>query len=225
MFFRITSYITILLILNLILFHTYFLKKIFEFSLQKITEKKILIQKVDLDLKRKLIILNDIKIYNSEDFSYEYFFTSKKIIIEPAFNTIFKNVVEFQNLIFYEPTIFLEIKSKLIDDKKTIDNKDNIEQVEKSSPTYKPKIYPKKQKDRNILIKKIITHEPKVHFKYANIYKIENLNLSEMEINNVGNSEKSSQHFKEVFKFILLDFYFKIPNLKIKKDLRKIYKL
>ena len=93
----------------------------------------------------------------------------------------------------------------------------NIEQAEKSLPSYEPKIYPKKKNDQNILIKKIITYEPKVYFKYANIYKIENLDLSEMEISNVGNSEESSQHFKDVFKLILLDFYFKIPNFEIKK--------
>lgn len=225
MFFRAASYITILLILNIILFHNFFLKKFFVFSLQKVTEKKIFIQKVDLNLKRKLIILNDVKIYNSEDFSYKYFFTSKKIIITPTFNTILKNLVEFKNLTFYQPTIFLEIKNQLIEDNKISVNKDNIEQVEKSSPSYEPKIYPKKQIDRNILIKKIITYEPKVYFKYANIYKIENLDLSEMEISNVGNSVESSQHFKEVFRLILLDFYFKIPNFKIKKDLKKIYKL
>ena len=46
-----------------------------------------------------------------------------------------------------------------------------------------------------------------------------------MEIKNVGNSEKISQHFKDVFKLILLDFYFRIPNFKIKKDLKKIYDL
>ena len=225
MSFRVASFITILLILNIILFHNNFLKKIFVLNLQKVTEKKIFIQKVDLNFKKKLIILNDVKIYNSKDFSYKYFFTSKKIIIKPALNTIFKNVVEFQNLIFHEPTVFLEIKSQFIDDNKVSVNKDNYGQAEKSLPSYEPKTYPEKKKDRNILIKKIITYKPKVYFKYANIYKIENLNLSEMEISNVGNSEESSQHFKEVFKFILLDFYLKIPNFKIKKDLKKIYKL
>ena len=147
MFFRVASYITILLILNIILFHNFFLKKFFVFSLQKITEKKIFIQNVDLNLERKLIILNDVKIYNSEDFSYKYFFTSKKIIITPTLDTLFKNLVEFQNLTFYQPTIFLEIKNQLIEDNKISVNKDNIEQVEKSSPSYEPKIYPKKQID------------------------------------------------------------------------------
>ncbi len=225
MFFRVASYITILLILNIILFHNFFLKKFFVFSLQKIAEKKIFIENVDLNLERKLIILNNVKIYNSEDFSYKYFFTCKKIIVMPKFNTILKNLVEFQNLTFYQPTIFLEIESQLIDDNKVSVNKDNIEQAEKSLPSYEPKIYPKKKNDQNILIKKIITYEPKVYFKYANIYKIENLDLTEMEISNVGNSEESSQHFKDVFKLILLDFYFKIPNFEIKKDLKKIYKL
>ena len=32
-------------------------------------------------------------------------------------------------------------------------------------------------------------------------------------------------HFKEVFKLILLDLYFRIPDFKIKQELKKIYKL
>ena len=106
MSFRFASFIIILLIFNIILLNNYFLKKIFVSSLQKVTEKKIFIQKLDLNLKKKLIILKDVKIYNSKDFSYKYFFTSKKVVIKPALNTIFKNVVEIQNLIFYEPTVF-----------------------------------------------------------------------------------------------------------------------
>ena len=87
------------------------------------------------------------------------------------------------------------------------------------------KFIQKKNVDRNIFIKQIFTYNPKANLKYENVYKIENFNLSEMEIKNVGNSKNSSQHFKDVFRLILLDFYFRIPNFQIKKDLKKIYDL
>ncbi len=219
MIFRILTFILFLLILTIITFQNYFIKKIIVYGLQNITEKKISVENVNLNFKEKSIILNEIKIYNSNDFIYQYLFTCKKIIIRPKFETIFKSAIEFDDLIFYDPVIFLEIKNQL--DEKN----DNISEVEKSSPSYEPKVYPKKSVDRNIFIKNIFTYNPKANLKYANVYKIENLNLSEMEIKNVGNSKKSSQHFKDVFKLILLDFYFRIPNFQIKKDLKKIYDL
>ena len=219
MIFRILTFILFLLILTIITFQNYFIKKIIVYGLQNVIEKKISVENVNLNFTEKSITLNEIKIYNSDDFMYQHFFTCKKIIIRPKFETIFKSVIEFDDLIFYDPVIFLEIKNQLVE------KKDNISEVEKSSPSYKPKVYPKKNVDRNIFIKNIFTYKPKANLKYANAYKIENLNLSEMEIKNVGNSKKSIQHFKDVFKLILLDFYFRIPNFKIKKDLKKIYDL
>ena len=224
MFLRIFSLIIVLLIVNIFFFHSYFLKKIIINSLENITEKKISIQKIDLSFKKNILILNNIRIYNPNNFAYEHFFICKKIIIKPVLNSLFKNVIEFENLTFYEPIIFLEIQ-KQSSNEKNLENIDNIDQVEKSSSSYKPKIYPIKKKDINIFIKKVITHQPKANLKYANSYKVENLILSEMEINNVGNTKENSQHFKDVFKLILLDFYFRIPNFEIKKELKKIYKL
>ena len=219
MIFRILTFILFLLILTIITFQNYFIKKNIVYGLQNVTEKKISVENVNLNFTEKSITLNEIKIYNSDDFMYQHFFTCKKIIIRPKFETIFKSVIEFDDLIFYSPVIFLEIKNQLVE------KKDNISEVEKSSPSYEAKVYPKKNVDRNIFIKNIFTYNLKANLKYANFYKIENLNLSEMEIKNVGNSKKSSQHFKDVFKLILLDFYFRIPNFQIKRDLKKIYNL
>ena len=149
MIFRILTFILFLLILTIITFQNYFIKKIIVYGLQNITEKKISVENVNLNFKEKSIILNEIKIYNSDDFIYQYFFTCKKIVIRPKFETIFKSAIEFDDLIFYDPVIFLEIKNQL--DEKN----DNISEVEKSSPSYKPKVYPKKSVDRNIFIKNI----------------------------------------------------------------------
>jgi hypothetical protein len=46
-----------------------------------------------------------------------------------------------------------------------------------------------------------------------------------MELMNVGNGSANSQHFKDVFKLILFDLYFRIPDQNIKNKLKKIYKL
>ena len=219
MIFRLLTLILFLLIFSIVIFQNYFIKKILVYGLQNVTEKKVSVEKINFNFKEKSITLNEIKIYNSNDFIYQYFFTCKKIILKPKFETIFKSIIEFDDLIFYDPVIFLEIKNQLIE------KKDNISEVEKSSPSYEQKVYHQKNVDKNIFIKQIYTYNPKANLKYANIYKIENLNLSEMEIKNVGNSKKSSQHFKDVFKLILLDFYFRIPNFQIKKDLKKIYDL
>ena len=70
-----------------------------------------------------------------------------------------------------------------------------------------------------------MTLKPKANLNYDNIYTIEDLKLSEMELMNVGNGSANSQHFKEVFKLILFDLYFRIPDQNIKNKLKKIYKL
>ena len=208
-----------LLTFTLIVFHSLIFKKIFISVLERATEKAISIDDININFKKSFITFNNIKIYNSDDFEYEYFFTCKKIDLKINIRTIFSSVIEFQNLIFYEPKIYLEIKNL-----STNYQKDNISELEKFSPKYNPKVYPLKKKDRNIIIKKVITLKPKANLNYENNYKIENLNLSEMELNNVGNSTSNSQHFKEVFKIVLLDLYFRIPDNSIKNKLKKLYK-
>lgn len=208
-----------LLTFTLIVFHSLIFKKIFISVLERATEKAISIDDININFKKSFITFNNIKIYNSDDFEYEYFFACKKIDLKLNIRTIFSSVIEFQNLIFYEPKIYLEIKNL-----STNYQKDNISELEKFSPKYNPKVYPLKKKDRNIIIKKVITLKPKANLNYENNYKIENLNLSEMELNNVGNSTSNSQHFKEVFKIVLLDLYFRIPDNSIKNKLKKLYK-
>ena len=225
MFLRIFLFLVILVIINILLFNPFYLKKFIVYGLEKTTEREVSIGKVEIDLNNFSIIIKNIKIFNAKDFKEEFFFTCKKIIVHPEYNTLLKNVVEFRNLSFYEPKINLEINKQFSIKKVDEEIKDNISEAEKSLPSYKPKIYPKKQNDRNIIIKKIFTFNPKANFKYASIYEIKNLGLSDMEIYDIGNTQDSKMHFKEVFKLILLDLYFRIPDFKIKQELKKIYKL
>ena len=144
MIFRFLALTSFLLIFSIIIFQNYFIKKIFVYGLQNVTEKKVSVENVNFNFKEKSITLNEIKIYNSNDFIYQYFFSCKKIILRPKFETIFKSVIEINDLIFYDPVIFLEIKNQLVE------KKDNISEVEKSSPSYEPKVYPQKNIDINI---------------------------------------------------------------------------
>ena len=67
--------------------------------------------------------------------------------------------------------------------------------------------------------------KPLSSLKYLDIYEYSDFKLSEMTFNNVGNSTSLGQHYKDIFKFLLLDIYLRIPNLKVKKEIKKIYKL
>ncbi len=50
-----------------------------------------------------------------------------------------------------------------------------------------------------------------------------------MSFQNVGNANKNKvkniQHFKDTFKIILMDIYFKIPDQNLKELLKKNYKI
>ena len=50
-----------------------------------------------------------------------------------------------------------------------------------------------------------------------------------MSFQNTGNADfkqiKKSQHYKDVFKIILGDIYFKIPDMKLRKFLKEKYKI
>ena len=217
---RIFIFSFLIFVIILIFFHSLIIKKITISVLENVTEKKIFIDDINIDFKSSLISLNSVKIFNSNQFKYRYFFTCRKIDLKINVSSIFSNLVEFEDILFYEPKIYLDIKNQ-----NTNNKKDNISELEKSLPTYKPKIYPTKENDRNILIKKGGTLKPKANLNYDNIYTIEDLKLSEMELMNVGNGSANSQHFKDVFKLILFDLYFRIPDQNIKNKLKKIYKL
>ena len=50
-----------------------------------------------------------------------------------------------------------------------------------------------------------------------------------MKFKNVGNADKigenKSQHFKDIFKIILMDIYFKIPDQRLRELVKKNYKI
>ena len=50
------------------------------------------------------------------------------------------------------------------------------------------------------------------------------INISEMKFFKVGNSKKA-QHYKDVFKIIFTDLFFRIPDQNLQKKIKKNYNL
>tara|TARA_B110000027_G_scaffold126946_1_gene145780 strand:- start:99 stop:644 length:546 start_codon:yes stop_codon:yes gene_type:complete len=179
------------------------------------TEKKVKIENLNFDFKNQKLIINDIKILNNQNFDYENIFFCSEIIINFNFLNLFKETIFIDEIIFKNPIIYIEVKK----------SEDNISILEKKKETYKPKVYPKKTRDRNVIFKKIKIFKPEAYLNVDKFNKYENLKLSNMNFINVGTSTDKSLHFKKVFKIILSDIYLRVPDFKMRKKLEDIYKI
>ena len=208
-------------------FHEYFLKKTVDIFLSNITNKKSYVGNVDLDFKKSKIEITDIHVLNNKDYSYPELLNCEKIIILIDLESIFSNEVIIKDLSIHNANFYIEI----IDDKLENDSenknkkKDNISIIEKIQDNYKPKTYKKKKRDKNFLINNLKIIKPRANLKFLDEYKYENFKLSDMYYSNVGNFSSDVQHFKDVFKLFLLDFFLRIPDFEIRKRIKKIYSL
>ena len=201
----------------IVFFNNFFFHKIINFNLERITEKDVEIKDINIDFKNQKLIINDLKILNDQNFEYKNIFLCNQIIINFNFFNLFDELIFFNQITFESPTIYIEIN------KENLVFKDNISILEKRVEKYKPKVYPKKLRDRNVIFKKVRLLDPKANININGIYKYEKLKLSNMDFINVGTSTNESLHFKKVFKIILSDIYMRIPNHEIKRKLKDIY--
>ena len=84
------------------------------------------------------------------------------------------------------------------------------------------KIWPKKDKDINFIIRKAVLSGATAGIKVSSITDLAKINFSEMMFSNFGN-EKGYQHYKDILKIILFDLYARTENVRIKETLKKIY--
>ena len=124
-----------------------------------------------------------------------------------------------------EPEFFLDINIKK--NYKNIDNKkfyeDNIGLAKKINENTPDKIWPKKNKDVNFLIKKSNLYGSVGYIKVPPISDPSKVQLSEMEFTSFGN-DKNHRHYKDVLKSILFDLYARTDEIEIKQLLKEIYK-
>ena len=214
--------ITFAIILPLIIFNKTIISQLIIFATSKLTDRNISIETIDIDYLKKQIILKSVEVESTNKIYYKNIFEVDKIEIKYDFTSLFSDMIIIDHLIFYNSKIFLDINIDINDNDKVISN-DNFEEVIKQAKNYKPKIYPIKKKDINFLILKFNTYNSQGFIKPSNKSNEIEINLSNMSFNKIGN-KNALQHYKDVFKIILGDIFLKIPDINLKKLIKKTYK-
>ena len=171
------------------------------------------------------IKVEGIEILNNKENYYKNIFQAKKIEIFFDMKSIFSDLIIIKRLNMQEPEFFLDIniknKYKKIDNKKFYE--DNIGLAKKINENTPDKIWPKKNKDVNFLIKKSNLYGSVGYIKVPPISDPSKVQLSEMEFTSFGN-DKNHRHYKDVLKSILFDLYARTDEIEIKQLLKEIYK-
>ena len=212
--------ITFVIILPLLVFNKTIISQLIIFATSKLTDRNISIETIEINYLKKKIILKSVEVESTNKIYYKNIFEAEKIEIEYDFKSLFSDMIIIDHLIFYNSKIFLDIE---IDINNEVVSNDNFEEAIKQAKSYKPKIYPIKKKDINFLILKFQTYDSQGFIKSSNRLNEIKINLSNMSFNKIGN-KKDFQHYKDVFKIILGDIFLKIPDINLKKLIKKIYK-
>ena len=100
--------------------------------------------------------------------------------------------------------------------------KDNLGISKKLSKKENPKIYPKKIIDINFLVLDLSFENFKVDIKRSDTNNTSSIILSDMKLKEFGN-ELGYQHYKDIFKTILIDLVMRIPDQELRKIIKKNY--
>ena len=172
-----------------------------------------------------LVVIEDIRILNSDENYYQNIFQAEKISFDFDIKSLISNLIIINNLDITNPEFYLDIK--ILEKKENIDNKktpyeDNLGLAQKLSKKTPDKIWPKKDKDVNFIIRRAVLSGATANIKVSSIPDVAQINLSEMIFSNFGN-EKGYKHYKDILKIILFDLYARTENRRIKETLKKIY--
>ena len=212
--------ITFVIIIPLLVFNKTIISQLIIFATSKLTDRNISIETIEINYLKKKIILKSVEVESTNKIYYKNIFEAEKIEIEYDFKSLFSDMIIIDHLIFHNSKIFLDIE---IDINNEVVSNDNFEEVKKQEEGYKPKIYPIKKKDINFLILKFQTYDSQGFIKSSNKSNEIIINLSDMSFNKIGN-DIDSQHYKQVFKLILVDFFLKVPGKDLKNLIKKTYK-
>ena len=169
--------------------------------------------------------IEDIEILNYEKNYYKNIFKAKKIEISFDRNSIFSDLILIKSLDIYDPEFFLDIYIKK-DNQNTDDKKfyeDNIGLAKKLNENTPDKIWPKKNKDINFLIKKSNLYGSVGYIKIPQSLNPSKVKLSQMKFSSFGN-DKNYRHYKDILSSILFDLYARTDEIELKQLLKEIYK-
>ena len=215
--------IIILILISILIF---FNKKIVSYyyinKFSNWVERPVKIKKLNFNYSG-YVKIEDIEILNYDKNYYQNIFKAKKIEINFDMNSIFSNLILIESLDIYDPEFFLDIIIK----KDNRNNKnfydDNIGLAKKINENTPDKIWPKKNKDINFLIKRSNLYGATGYIKVPQILNPSNVKLSQMKFSSFGNI-KDYRHYKDVLNSILLDLYARTDEIELKKLLKKIYR-
>ena len=214
----------LILLIFIFLFYNKILSYFFSEKISNWTEydSKLNISKVNY-FKGELEI-DKIKIKNTKNIESEVF-DANLIFIDFDFQSLFSNLIIINQVIIIDPVFYFDIKTQNNNTKLNKRNIiDNINITDNSK-----KIYPSKKRDKNFLISNLSIKNSKATIRYKKYINDLNINLSNITFSNVGNAGKEKgnnfQHYKDVFRFILSDIFFKIPNYELRELIKKNYKI
>ena len=217
--------VIILIIISILIF---FNKKIVSYyyinKFSKWVERPVKIKKLNFNYSGNVKI-EDIQILNYDKNYFKNIFKAKKIEISFDMNSIFSDLILIKNLDIHDPEFFLDINIK--NDSQNTDNKklyeDNLGLAQKINENTPDKIWPKKNKDINFLIKKSNLYDSLGYINVPQISKPSKIKLSQMKFSSFGN-DKNYRHYKDILNSILFDLYARTDEIELKQLLKEIYK-
>ena len=207
------STVTFILLANKII-----LSKLILFSLEKWTNKDIIIKDFNIIYKKRKVSLNNVIISDKDDSSKKIFQAKKiDIILKPS--SLLSTLIIIEKIEIQKPILNLDFT--ISNDNKNL-IKDNLGISKKLSKKQNPKIYPKKIIDINFLVLDLSFENFKVDIRRSDTKNSSTIILSNMKFKKFGN-EFGYQHYKDIFKIILIDLVMRIPDQELRKIIKKHY--
>ena len=212
----------LILLLVIFLFNKNILSFLFVKKFESWVERQVKIEKIYFDYSG-LVIVEKLKVLNSNQNYYDNLLKAEKIVFNIDVKSIFSDLIIVKSLNIKNPVFFLDINYNEIvkENQKNVIN-DNIGLAKKLNEKLPDKVWPKKKKDVNFLIKESSLTSPKANIKISSISKPITFSLSDMKFTEFGNDERY-RHYKDVLKSILFDLYARVSDRKYKKILKQIY--
>ena len=206
---------SIILIL-IVTYNKLIISRIILISFEKWINKEIIVEDFDIFYKKAEISLNNIIVTDQK----EDIFTAKKIVLSFKPASFLTKLIIIKKIYIQKPS--LNLKFDISNEKKQF-IRDNLGISKSIQQKKKPKIYPKKIIDINFLVENSNFEEFTVNIKRLDNNFEESITLSNMYFVKFGN-ELGYQHYKDIFRIILLDFVMRISDKKKKKMIKKYYK-
>ncbi len=182
---------------------------------EKWINKEIIIEDFDIFYQKKEVSLTNIVIRESN----VDIFTAEKISLNFKPNSFFTKLILIDDIKIQKPVLNLDFNFSNKLEKSKIDNIGIYKNIEQKK---NPKIYPKKIIDINFLVKNLNLEEFKVNITRLDNHFKETIVISKMNFKKFGN-ELGYQHYKDIFKIILIDLVMRISDQELKKIIKSYY--